>query len=168
MFHSVTAGTQAPSVDSGQPTLMRVRMAGMRFRKLRIAWSVGWGLAAVLLIVLWVRSYWLQDGVYWPGGGAWSVNGTVCIVLNEQSGWSLHTMRSPESNDAKLRRYKKIARWANAGQLAVWPEYWLLTSIPLGIAALPWLPCRFSLRTLLIATTLVAVALGLVVWATRK
>src|SRR6476619_2972176 len=29
----------------------------MRFRKLRIAWSVFWGLACVLLIVLWVRSY---------------------------------------------------------------------------------------------------------------
>src|SRR4051794_41164867 len=29
----------------------------MRFRKLRIAWSVLWGLACVLLIVLWVRSY---------------------------------------------------------------------------------------------------------------
>jgi hypothetical protein len=29
----------------------------MRFRKLRIAWSVGWGIACVLLIVLWVRSY---------------------------------------------------------------------------------------------------------------
>ena len=30
----------------------------MRFRKLRIAWSVVCGLVAVLLIVLWVRSYW--------------------------------------------------------------------------------------------------------------
>jgi hypothetical protein len=29
----------------------------MRFRKLRIAWSVFWGIACVLLIVLWVRSY---------------------------------------------------------------------------------------------------------------
>jgi hypothetical protein len=28
----------------------------MRFRNLRIAWSVAWGLLAVLLIVLWVRS----------------------------------------------------------------------------------------------------------------
>ena len=28
----------------------------MRFRKLRIAWSVGWGLAAVLLCVRWVRT----------------------------------------------------------------------------------------------------------------
>ncbi len=33
----------------------------MRYRKLRIVWSVFWGLAAVLLIVLWVRSYWVWD-----------------------------------------------------------------------------------------------------------
>ena len=31
--------------------------ARMRFRKLRIAWSVAWGVACLLLIVLWVRSY---------------------------------------------------------------------------------------------------------------
>src|SRR6478735_2894696 len=35
---------------------MRGRMGGMRFRKLRIAWSVGCGLVCVLLIVLWARS----------------------------------------------------------------------------------------------------------------
>jgi hypothetical protein len=29
----------------------------MRFRKLRIAWSVAWAVACVLLIVLWVWSY---------------------------------------------------------------------------------------------------------------
>src|SRR4029079_4558075 len=33
----------------------------MRFRKLRIAWSVLWGFAAVLLVVLWVRSYQATD-----------------------------------------------------------------------------------------------------------
>src|SRR3954451_11071314 len=30
----------------------------MKFRKLRIAWSAACGIACVLLIVLWVRSYW--------------------------------------------------------------------------------------------------------------
>jgi hypothetical protein len=35
----------------------------MRFRKLRIAWSVMSGIAAVLLIVLWVRSYYNGDSV---------------------------------------------------------------------------------------------------------
>src|SRR4051812_44780824 len=29
----------------------------MKHRKLRIAWSVGWGIAVVVLCVLWVRSY---------------------------------------------------------------------------------------------------------------
>src|SRR3954453_6300044 len=35
----------------------------MRYRKLRIAWSVFWGLGAVLLIVLWVRSCWRCDQI---------------------------------------------------------------------------------------------------------
>jgi hypothetical protein len=35
------------------------------------------------------------------------------------------------------------------------------------IAALPWSRLRFSLRTLLIVTTLVAVVLGCVAWAVR-
>jgi hypothetical protein len=33
----------------------------MKHRKLRIAWSVAWGVIAVLLVALWVRSYWRCD-----------------------------------------------------------------------------------------------------------
>ena len=36
--------------------------------------------------------------------------------------------------------------------------------LTLSLAALPWIPRRFTLRTLLIGTTFVAVVLGLVVW----
>ena len=46
--------------------------------------------------------------------------------------------------------------------------YWLAVLLVGMSASLPWLsllPKRFSLRTLLIATTLVAVVLGLIVWA---
>jgi hypothetical protein len=42
-----------------------------------------------------------------------------------------------------------------------------LTLLPATITAVPWLPSRFSLRTLLIATTLVAVGLGLIVYIAR-
>jgi hypothetical protein len=35
----------------------------MKHRKLRIAWSVTWGIAAMLIIALWVRSYWYWEGV---------------------------------------------------------------------------------------------------------
>src|SRR3954447_17806944 len=42
----------------------------MRFRKLRITWSVFWGFAGVLLIVLWVRSYWRVSILRLPLGPA--------------------------------------------------------------------------------------------------
>lgn len=41
----------------------------------------------------------------------------------------------------------------------------LVLGVAFLLAAAPWVPTRFSLRTLLIATTLVAVVLGLIVWA---
>jgi hypothetical protein len=53
----------------------------MKFRKLRIAWSVFCGLACVLLVVLWVRSY---LGIVIVGSGGYcatSVNG--CFYINE-------------------------------------------------------------------------------------
>src|SRR6476659_6488605 len=37
-------------------------IGGMRYRKLRIAWSIACSILCLLLIVLWVRSYWLFDG----------------------------------------------------------------------------------------------------------
>jgi hypothetical protein len=45
--------------------------------------------------------------------------------------------------------------------------YWLPCLATATLAIIPWLR-RFSLRTLLIAMTLIAVVLGLVIWAARK
>src|SRR6186713_3174521 len=36
----------------------------MKYRKLRVAWSVVWGVVAVLFCALWVRSYWWVDSLY--------------------------------------------------------------------------------------------------------
>src|SRR6476660_634582 len=64
----------------------------MRFRKLRIAWSVVWALAAVLLIVLWVRSYWVRDyishnyagqKIAWMGYQVDSLRGLCSILVTE-------------------------------------------------------------------------------------
>jgi hypothetical protein len=49
--------------------------------------------------------------------------------------------------------------------------YWFIVLLNAAIAAAPWLPWwskRFSLRTLLIATTLIAVALWLIVWVVKR
>ena len=44
--------TPSPSPDAGR----------VKFRKLRIAWSVFWGSLCLLMIAWWIRSYWWQDG----------------------------------------------------------------------------------------------------------
>jgi hypothetical protein len=47
--------------------------------------------------------------------------------------------------------------------------HWFLVIISVALTAVPWLRWkrRFSLRTLLVATTVVALALGLIIYATR-
>ena len=55
----------------------------------------------------------------------------------------------------------------SGGKLVIRVPYWFLLVGSSLMAAVPWLPWRFTLRTLLIATTLVAVVLGLIVYATR-
>ena len=47
--HDAGCGGAGPNRLAGAP---------MRFKKLRIAWSVGWGVICVLVVTLWVCSYW--------------------------------------------------------------------------------------------------------------
>src|SRR6476620_2501344 len=51
----------------------------MRFRKLRIAFSATCLIACVLLIVLWVRSYWWYESVSW-GVGATVQPFNICSI----------------------------------------------------------------------------------------
>jgi hypothetical protein len=57
-----------------------------------------------------------------------------------------------------------------SNSLTLWMPNWLLVLVFATLAAVPWLPWwskRFSLRTLLIATTLIAVILGAIVYAAK-
>jgi hypothetical protein len=58
-------------------------------------------------------------------------------------------------------------RWQFTASLVVMVfPYWFLVLMSAAFAVIPWIGWkrRFSLRTLLIATTLVAVALGMILW----
>jgi hypothetical protein len=165
----------------------------MRHPKLGIAWSVACGIAAVLLIVLWVRSYQRVSrygdphAVFSHGDHAskldwqkrvWyavSIKGAMILSVAGQNapsfrpdgtkkpgGWTTSFAQPQFFGFGFLRR---------ALSLSVVFPIWSSVVLCVVFAIAPWalqLRWRFSLRTLLIATTLVAVVLGLIVYAVGK
>src|SRR5262245_52831345 len=152
----------------------------MKHRKLRIVWSVVWGVVAVLICVLWVRSYWWEDSIFRTD--------EVGDVIDLQSGFGqviLHTEWNSLASGLYIpgdynfssrfdpeyvrRDYhhgkwnsRFDARWRTEEYWLVAAPHWFITTVLTVIAAAPWLSYRFSLRTLLIATTAIAVLLGLI------
>jgi hypothetical protein len=145
----------------------------MKHRKLRIAWSVAWGIAAVLLVVLWVRSYSGVDGFLVPrtnscGLRLASFHGRIGGEPDDTATewrWLSETVNLDGFDWVKWDR--ATPRWIlkNDGTISV--PHWFPISIAGILSAAQWLPRRFTVRTLLIATTLVAVGLGLIVWLSR-
>jgi hypothetical protein len=149
-------------------------------RGLRIAWSVVFGILCVLLICLWVRSNGRWERFYigiTDSVGMVFQSGNCQLRFVWENFWDEPTVRlmrwayyseprdvnpSPGFGGFQYSGYEHIK---NARHFAA-PHWFAL--IICGLAGVtPWLPWRFSLRTLLIATTLIAVVLGLVVWAMR-
>jgi hypothetical protein len=152
----------------------------MRFRKLRIAWSVGCSLACLLLIVLWVRSYWTSYFFR-------SMNSIVCVACDSNLGeiecsfWRAGQAPFPlVANNLEFDSYKPQQQPECVGESVglsetqmpmgehlwdAWFPHWFASIVAVIFAATPWIRWsnRFSLRTLLFATTLVAVLLGLIV-----
>jgi hypothetical protein len=154
----------------------------MKYRKLRIAWSVTWGLVAVLLIVLWVRSYWWQDcivGNLGPHVNLLNISSDagqlkyVDIRRNDISPtkFTIMSRRSDEimkkvsGFDSNLVAGFGVRLAPNTWSIAV--PHWFAVVLFATLATLPWIRWRFTIRTLLIVTTLVAVVLGLIVWSLR-
>ena len=146
----------------------------MKYRKLRIAWSVAWGIVCLLLVALWVRSYF-----YYFRVDGW--DGKDLIIVSAQRGrmhfirWPLVTAESRQwnyffhrdlfgglvSEGDELDAYAARAELSNGYSLSIPFLYPILLA---GfLAALPLFAIRYSLRTLFIAMTLAAVGLGLIV-----
>jgi hypothetical protein len=149
----------------------------MRFRKLRIAFSVICGLACVLLIALWVRSYEGMDALAITSHSVLSTGrGELVMASSDQNSGTRarpgHFERAPMSEFPDVWRknrtwnlyaiYGSILPRGRLSLVVVKLPALIVAFSVFGIA--PWLRPRFSLRTLLIATTLVAVVLGAIVW----
>jgi hypothetical protein len=140
----------------------------MKYRKLRIAISTVCGIVCLLLIVLWVRSYWVTDAAWGDLTSKYAVAcgssyGHVIGVLADQSvgPWKV--------NSVQLDKRPTSAKEAFGGSGVVEFDlpHFVVALVCGAIGAVPWMPWRFSLRTLLITTTVVAALLGAVVWALK-
>jgi hypothetical protein len=154
-------------------------------RYVRISVSAMSLTACVLLIALCVRSYSRMETISLSGRGANSVltiRGSVYInaagfnfIVDDDAaiGITSYSNRKPLaggrifiSSMHPISHFKDIVPRVKGWKFPIW----LLVAALVVVAALPWLPWwsrRFSLRTLLIATTLVAIGLGVAIYLVR-
>src|SRR5687768_10169719 len=147
----------------------------MKYLPLRIAFSVLCGIACLLLLALWVRSYWGRVGreVLVTPAYRYEIsteNGTLIVLQRQRVFISFEaTLAYPETMFADVSTKKRlgIGRYVSDYFSAVGFSYWLLILITMLPGAAPWMRWRFSMRTLLVAVTVAAVVLGTIVWAVK-
>lgn len=146
-------------------------------RFVRISFSAACVIVCVLLAALWVRSYAVNEvlGTY-SGGMYYSLQclcGRISVSRSTpNAGQTVTSWRQPVTEGIRKLAHNRES-WMGfqyyyrprPERLRVKVPIWFLFMLVASSGALPWLRWRFSLRTLLIATTLVAVVLGLVVYA---
>lgn len=140
-------------------------------RRLRIAASV---ILAALTITLWVRSYWYSELITttktptaWALG---TIEGRLVVgrfrqgSVNNRREW--HLARSPSGDVSKIRSLIFGFDYSGNNRSIAVPFWSILAAI-----AFYWRPNirpslsrQFSLRTLFITTTLIAILLGLGAW----
>jgi hypothetical protein len=152
-------------------------------RYVRYAAAVVFALLALGFVALWVRSY------YWFDTVAWRATNNRAIVAGSASGSASVITLSPSPYSRKdrfWRNHQVLPKSLRAGlaetitafslgretgiemtSVSVVMPHWFLAASSLGLAALfafkrTW---RYSLRAILVATTLLAGLLGLAVWA---
>src|SRR4051812_15473851 len=152
---------------------------GIRLRELRIAWSVACGIACVPLIFLWVRSYYTCDLIIrlparGPRFGLVSIEGRVHLFGRFERPASRVQLLSLPVEEVSMNKdvfmsNKAVFRIAsNSPRFDA--TYGLLIALVAPLGIVPWVEWSrgFTLRTLLIVTTLVAVVLGAIVYAVRN
>jgi hypothetical protein len=148
----------------------------MKHRKLRIAFSVTCAMACLLLIVLWVRSFYIADIAMGniSASTAFTVTsdkGKVGLAVNtaapnyRASSW--HASYVPSIGGGQAWFASRLPA-PSVGWFVSVPQL-LFASLAAVIGTTPWISWRhnFSLRTLLVATTLAAVLLGTITYTVK-
>lgn len=147
-------------------------------RYLRIVVSVACLVACVLLLALWARSYSWADtaSVRFAGSRTYllqSIDGKVrCATSATRGNVGVHFRKQrPEAVRESEEGLPAVAglRATRVDEQLAWRvvPHWFFSALLVFVAAIPWLQWHFSLRVMLIATTLVAVILGVFAWLAR-
>ena len=143
--------------------------------RLRITTTAVCLLLFATLCMLWARSLTVHDTALWQptSGRNFYVHSALGRVI---IGSSLSTNKEPQPFVVFSQSVDPIVRddFFEGGQFkfvtnqldsAVYLPHWFVLCVVVVLAAVPWIRWQFSLQTLLIVTTLVAVVLGgLVMW----
>jgi hypothetical protein len=156
-------------------------------RGMRIAWSALLGLLCLLLIVLWVRSYTLQETISTKsrarGKGGIAVSTLRgSLFINQERFYltiddpaeaaalgPIYHSRKPLAGGRVFISSQPDIGYEPRGKGTKLP-IWLVVAAVVVVAAIPWFPwsTRFSVRTLFIVVTLVAMAVGLGLYFARQ
>src|SRR5690349_76522 len=116
----------------------------MKYRKLRIAWSVVLGLVAVLLIVLWVRSYKSQDrfSIGQFANRGWAVESAVGQIafqlypINHNAHWFKWTQSATsDSPSGPAENYFGFNFYVGHDYAGVVVPHWLFVLLTAYLAA---------------------------------
>jgi len=143
---------------------------------LRIALSSLGGVLCLLIIAWWVRGYWWLDGgfialgpwqhIQYSAGG-----GRMCIWFENKplgyrfKSWSRRITEPTPPDDPDRIPPFDLAFWPTFARL--YTAHWLWAALALSLAAIPWCPKRFTLRTLLATTAVIAAITGVIAWVDR-
>jgi hypothetical protein len=126
-----------------------------------------------------VRSYWWWDTVIVIGGANEidSVYGRINFMQGPWVGSETWKVSSDPIDADNIADYLAVQRTEHENLFGfsfiqtestfVSVPHWFTVSILGVFAAAPWLRWRFSLRMLLIGMTVIAILMGLVLWASR-
>jgi hypothetical protein len=162
-------------------------------RRLRIAVTAVSGTLCLLLIALWMRSYWRADELTLASRlRLTSIYGHIQYVTAPilfEKPWDYLSWRPSKGeiravtkteamlNDLDKKKIAHLSAVLGIGGPSVRPSaawlgsvpYWSVVCVAATLTIAIWIPWsnRFSLRTLLLTTTLVAILLGTVVYALK-
>jgi hypothetical protein len=146
-------------------------MAMMRYA--RSALAIVFAMLGVAFVALWVRSYWSHDEITGPVGDSdlclSSDRGVLLLGIlpyDLRLGWELRHYAADGIRNYSCGLGVRFLRQGGWGPSGILFAHWFLALSSLSLAALlafkrTW---RFSLRSVLVATTILAGLLGLAVY----